>query len=1115
MAPYNHVKLDELAQSQSIVPPPPLNRLSRLTALDIPNFVTPISEQRAEQCLQQYLQQGKSSKLFRKPTLRAIRNKSELEIRDIIAVLPSLVESNEGAGVVQALLNREHHLSLPKGTDKTQSRLGDCTALLLKAVEASDTDLVWLLAPRTSQHGRNEALTVALTKRSPDIVKKLLEYHADPNCCSDRFLAAAAAADHFIIEQLLSAPTLIDQGLLIQSLVPAVRSRSLRTLQCIVSAADLQGLQDVEAVGEAANGGQADALLTVLLSANSVRPDYLDELVLNVFDNAAIDSASVTAILHALFYAGAVGPRSSAAMRTAVEKQSIPFVCLFAEHKVDINWGSGVIVKRAVEIGRCDLLRLVLTSGSLSSDNASAAVRALPRNLPANDRFGLLETLIRAGAHGESVEQELILAVRNNDHRLVTLLRSNGVSIDTNQGDALVAAIQHENVELLGQLLRGPVARFSLQNALPNVRNTSKPSRLSLTKLLVGAKVEGEAVDVALRDAVCDNTADHDPALIKVLIQAGGSPMYQDAQSIRHAILSQDPDLFEALLRSPAGVSQGVISSLIPEVLTVRNRTARLSMMRCSLAARPKETSVAAALLTVVEEENVDIPLLELITRSGQAEINYREGIILARGAVAETTVLQELMRMSDRSQRTTTTALVRLLEAKSFDDEAKATRATVLLSSGRTSDAALQGLMCYIEFCKASGLNGEEWPMRTFNVLLNAGADINLCKTLLPDVTKSAAVKLLRVLLTRKPQMTSIDNALLEAAQLGSRSRADIVQMILEASPSKNSISSALTRASRANFEDTCSTLLKYGPSLALENFAAVRTAAASYNTSLLQVFLEYGLPQEAVDAAFEEAKTIADPRQKFHNMQAILKAGVQRKLLDEYLIDRVDDGSQQEVIQMLLGYQADVHHLQNRSLILASLKGNVDILQALFAKVIDKASAATQCFDESVKTNQIRQDRVPVLIFLLEAGAQGISLNLALCQAVQNLPGQPGLLRLLDVLLCHGADVHHDQGYVLCHACRSTGPEAVGVLMKGGPSMKVRSRAMHFLLGSNASESDFCKILDLLVDTTTSSRGIPEFGLAGEDFQNPLKVLLSRRPSGAVELEQVLKCQPQVRPT
>lgn len=1029
----------------------------------------------------------------------------------ITAALPSLVDANESAGVIQALLNRESQLSPVKDSSKRQVTAGDRDTLLLTAVNASNLDLVWLLAPQATLQGRNLALATALSKRTSSVVSKLLEYDADPSHCSVQFIAAAAAGDYFILEHLLAAPRDIPQATILAALTPAAQSKSLRTIQRIVDTANLGGAQDLEAVKVVIDTGHVDALICILLATRSIRPDFLDDLVFDAFQNADIDAESLYTILHALLLAGASGPKSSAAMRHAVEKQALNLVQLFASHGVDINWGKGGVVKSAVETGRFELLQEVLRSGSLSKENASLALQSLPNTLPSSSRYEMLKALVEAGAYGPPLEKELILAVRNDDRNIVGLLRASGVSIDTQQGEALIAAIQRGNVQILAHLLSGPVAQYSLQRALPYTRHASKGPRLAMTKMFIEAKVEGDTCHAVLRDAVCDDSADRDQELIDVLLAAGGSPMFNDSQSFRYAIRREDSGLFERLLASPAGISEGALSALMPDILTVKEQGARYYMMKSALDTRPKQDSVCWALFRIVSEKDVDMPLLRLLVHSGQVDIDYSNGVILTTGIRAARPVFEELLRLSDRSRSTTSAALVTVLELKEWDDRIKADRIVLLLANKKIPTVASDGVLRYIAFCRENVPDGEAWPLQTFEVLLNSGAYIEVLSRegALLDVARAGEAGLLAMLLTLKPASSDLDAALLEAIKSHSANTIAIVQLILQDGPTRGGISTSLVAASSANLREICSILLKHDASINSNNFAAIQNAAASGDPSLLNTFLESRPSQEAIEAAFNSASSVIDSDQRYETIQAILRSGIRQETLDKYLVHQVNHGTQPRMIRLLLDHQANVHYHQNYSLVQAAVQTDLEIVQILFSRATNKPTIATQCFEACVQSNQIQRDRLPVLCFLLDTGARGRSLNGALLQAVHNLSSQPALIDLVKVLIACGADVNHDQGQALCRACETIGPEAIAVLTRSNPSTGVRSRAIHSLLKSNISSQNFCQILDLLMDTENSTSDAPDISVLQEGFENPVKLLLTKRPDGVTELAHVLECQ------
>ena len=357
----------------------------------------------------------------------------------------------------------------------------------------------------------------------------------------------------------------------------------------MVQAVDERSLREPEALCEAVRKSRIDHVLTILLHAKSLRPSFLAKLVLTTYSTDNIDSATFMILLRAFLAAGALGDECSAALRLAVERGSLDFIKLFISYGTNADWGHGRIVAEAVRNGRCDILRAVLASTAISHESASRAVEAIPARLPPATRADILSALLDAGARGPPIEKELVLAVQNHDSMLVDMLRSRGTSIDGSQeGGALIAAVLATQIPLLKRLLDGPVEQTSLLKALPYVRNAPKLPRLVMTRLLLEQQVKGDAVDAALRDAVCDSSEDRDETPIEVLIQAGGDPAFDDAEAIRHAIRRADVSLFSKLLGCPAGLSTGLVSSILANILAIPDKHARYVMMSLALQVRPK-----------------------------------------------------------------------------------------------------------------------------------------------------------------------------------------------------------------------------------------------------------------------------------------------------------------------------------------------------------------------------------------------------------------------------------------------------------------------------------------------------------------------------------------------
>ena len=1107
---YDYVKLHRLAQAESLpqfTSGPPL---TKLLDTDVPNYVTPTAESRAEQLLLS----KKASKLYRAPSIRTKRRTESYDFKNVTAILPDAIRQNESAGIIQALLGKAGSALSVKNTTKRDDHIRQRDALLLLAVQSENVDLVWLLASETSQERRNEALDAALDLRNNAVSSKLLEYDADPNFCSQRFIAAASQGDHAVISLLLRAPRRIQREKLLDALTAAARSGSLHTFTLIAEAADLHCQQELQAALECIKAARLDMLYTLLLRAPSLSPPFLDGLVSATIHTSNLGVDTQSKITNALFYAGAFGERSAQALALAVENNATDLISVFAQHYVDINWNKGRAVRLAARTARSGLLDTLIASGRLSADNANRAMKNLPRHIDVDERLKMLKSLLDAGAYGATVDDQLTLAVQDGHQATITLLQERGASLDRNQGDALVESIKCGRVETLGILLRGSVGRTSMHNAFPHIRTANRSTRLQMTKLLLNARASGEAVNAALRDAVCDQSSDRDPDLINALIKGGADPTFNDAQALHQAIEMSDTDLLKDLLNCPAQVSQGIVSSLLSKITEIENNLVRYQMIHYAIQGHASTASVSGALVKELSRESVNVDIIDLLLSSGNISIDHDEGKSMVLAAVdLDLSILTKVSKCRNLSRSTITKGLVRMLQCTHYDDAQKASRAAVLLAGRTSQNTSSHGLQTYVNHCRAS-YHGGQWPLQTFRVLLDAHADVNTDRgNVFISVADAAVVPLLELMIERAPHEKVVDSALIHSVRLDNEgNRSDILEILLKSGPSVKGTSATMVEATQRKLLDVVRRLLAHGALVESQDHRSIRTAASQGPVELLKIFLESKPPRTSLVAAFEEATTLVNATVRLNVMREIVRAPFRHRLVDRYLIRLVgEDDTPVEMVQMLLDNNASVHEQQSQSVILAATMKKLEILKMLFSKVI-LAETVTHCFEACMAAGLIEAHDIPVLQFLLEMGATGPCLHQALVKAVENLPHRASNdTTFVELLVAHGADTSYADGVSLCRACEFGTLEAVKVLLRSNTSSRIKSRALHYLLESTASESVFCSILDCIMSSSSPNpddpnfQARPTFAQTQEEFHPALRVLLKNRPRDSTALRRI----------
>ncbi|KAL2410528.1 hypothetical protein ABEF95_000914 [Exophiala dermatitidis] len=1105
---YNFAKLQELARLECVSELSLRPALGRLTSADVPSFATAEHEHQASELLAR----GKISNSL----LRTVRRLDSRTYTSITELLPSAIEQDETAGLAQALLRLSPGLEAIKKAEKREDQIRRREALLDEAVQKNNIAAVWLLASACSQSGRDRALTVAVRRRkSKKIILNLLQYGADPGRCKEEFLEACQTGDHDLVATLLQGPSSISPMVLFDALTTATRSGDIQILSLLTQAADLSTARDLEAVSEAVRSARLDMLLRLLLSAKALDPRVLDHLIGVVFRMSGTEAAVRLRMLDALFYAGASGETAASCLADAVSRELMDFVHIFIKHRVDINWSEGKAAVNAAQTGRSAVLKTVLAGRGLLAENASRALGSLPAYVSPEERRVITELLLDAGARGSAVDHELILAVKRNDETAVDMLLQRGASVDRGGGKALIEAIKQERVVLVHRVLSCPTNNESLSKAFPSTRAIQKAPRLDITKLLLKAGGSGEAVDAALRDAVCDMSEDRDDILIAALIQGGADPAFCNAQSLRHAIETHDVKLLRDLMRGPMNVSEGLASALLDDIMKLGERDIGYSMIQEAIRDGANISSVSNALIAELSRCTCASGIIKLLLGRGRADVDHDRGKALVLAALqAHTDNLMVVLSSPTVSRQSVEKGLCAMLESRKFDDGQKAARAEIILERTKPSEtSANAGFSGYVKFCKSAVSKSREWPLETFKVLVRFGADINTDNgSTFASIVELAAIPLMTYILSSATlRKDNADRALLCCVGLTDTcDRSEALRMLLGCRPTNEGASIALIEATRRGFVEVVQPLLQYGAMADFQDDVPIREAASRGNAALLSLFLEAKVARRSLRAAFQVAAQLVDPESRFECIKTILSAGLRGDVVDLYLVGLVRAAATSiQEIKLLLDHEASVHAHESQSLIVAATLKSVHLLRLLFTKAVAPESASL-CFQACLAGQLIQSSKAPILEFLLEKGVDQHLKDAALLQAVEGfLSTSSACLSLMRMLVQHGAKADLADGQALCRACEAGSIDAVVAILQASPSVRSRSRALHSLLKSAVSSAAFCHILDLLMSIPpTTGSSTPSFADHRNSFVLPIRVLLKHRPGDALALQRVISC-------
>ncbi|KAJ9606623.1 hypothetical protein H2200_008631 [Cladophialophora chaetospira] len=1113
----NSAQLEALCRAQYIpefcLPP----KLRLLSERDVPLFAHHDNTEQVNQVLANH----KGS--VRKPTFKTKRSRESHEFQTITEILPGLLEQNSEPGIIQSLLARASNTvkDQSKREDQDQKR----HALLGIAAAKGNLDLVWLLAPSTCQRRRDGALLTAVEHRHTDVILKLLEYGADPNVCGQAFKNAALRGDLDFVSMFLRAPTPVRNDTLVDALTQAVDSGSIQLAAILTQAAELRNLADVPGLRKAVQKGLLDMLLVILRYSDELERQLLDSLVMAAYQRSFIDDGDKLQTLEALIYAGAGGDQTKTAFRLAVQSGQLHVIKTLAKHHIDIDYndGAGTALVAAAKTGRLEIIEAVLSSRKPSQDNASGAIEALPVDLPHDQRLLIDTMLLNAGACGTAINGELVQAVRDNDQGLVAVLLRHHASSDYNGGEALVEAVRHQHVALLDTLLKHSKRDSrTLEAAFSALQSATIEPRLQMTTLLLKAGASGPIIDAALADVVCDASHPRDPRLIDALLQAKANVSYDNAKSLRYAIGKADVVLFQQLLGSQTTSLSDIVSSLLLDILGIRDRTARCDMMRHPIYAGASSETISLALTIELAAPDCEVRMIDELLRSGRACMDFDNGRPLRLAAVLpDGCVLEKMTKSSGTSARTITAALCEMLGCQALTDAEKSRRAAILLrgtSSGRGLIVG-EALSTYVTFCARVFRSGRDWPPEVFSVLLTSHALDFENSAVIGQVIDNRATNLLKTILAHQQlNQLVLDNALLQAVVLkDKKDREEITEMLLAKGPTKDAASKALIVASEKGYDDVFGALLVHPDvSLELDEYKAVQSAVSS---ACLDVLLGLNVPHAALSAAFDEAARLENAAMRFRKIKAILKAGLRGTNVDDYLIQLVESQTAPiEEIGLLLENEASVHAHGSLAVVTAAVTKQRDVLSLLFDHV-QLANTASRCFEACLDINFVEQHEIRVLKFLLERDVRQDLRDKALWRAARDLgPAPPGGLPMIQLLVDHQASPDYTQEPdppALCRVCELGRFDAASSILSLSPNRSTRSRALYHVVKCRENCSDnFCGMVDAIVRsfpvrsaiTVISEQPMASFAEPQQYFESAVRLLLRHRPGDWRALRKIL---------
>lgn len=272
----------------------------------------------------------------------------------------------------------------------------------------------------------------------------------------------------------------------------------------------------------------------------------------------------------------------------------------------DVNYNEGLFIQEAVRRGSIQMLELLMEYHPKNASLGTALLFATNSVLDPKELGIRLQILLRAGAHGESIQEALIVISSSTEwtwemtQPLMKLLLSSGASVNYKGGKAVLLAVERAEVDYLKLIVSHAPSQDTLQIAITQLLSqkadvsiteklkillsslddkkplsqavssaweVNRPQRYNVLELILNAaqvhpkiffddRMQVE-IDILLVKAVNEPVLDHE--MLALLLQSGASVEQENYKCILNAYKKCNYPIFKLLIgyvRAPGDVSK-------------------------------------------------------------------------------------------------------------------------------------------------------------------------------------------------------------------------------------------------------------------------------------------------------------------------------------------------------------------------------------------------------------------------------------------------------------------------------------------------------------------------------------------------------------------------------